>query len=153
AKVELPQDPAACWLFLGTITADGIGKVMVNRKQQTVQRWMFEQLFGPLPEGFKVGTTCGNGRCFNPHHLVARTHAEATRGGAAAILTSGDLADIRRVPTENRNTAMADALASRIGCTRRAVQDVWRGVTWARTPKRIGPRPQCRKAATQQATA
>lgn len=140
AKVNLPKDPMACWLFEGSVTSGGIGKVCVAGKHQSCQRWMFEQLFGPVPEKMKIGTTCGNGLCFNPYHLVARTHAEAIRAGNTAVLTPGDLAEIRRVVVSDRNTAMADALALKFGCSRRAVQDVWRNATWAKNGRRSAAR-------------
>lgn len=140
AQVVLPKDPNDCWLFQGTSTVHGIGKKCVGGKHTTCQRWLWEQLFGPVPDGLKVGTTCGNGMCINPYHLIARTHAEATRAGAAAVLTPGDLAEIRRVLVDDRTTAMADALAGRFGCHRRTVQDVWRKATWASAGRRSAAR-------------
>lgn len=129
----LPKDPTACWIFQGAVTPQGYGKVCVGKKHQSCQRWMFEQLFGPVPEGLKVSATCANGLCINPYHLVLRRHAETIRQGNSAVLTPGDLADIRRVDVANRTTAMADMLADRIGCARRTVQDVWRNATWGKT--------------------
>ena len=145
-KVVLPKDPAECWIFQGAITRYGNGQVKAAGKNRTCQRWMFEMLFGSLPDSIKVGTTCGNLLCINPYHLEARTHAESIRSGASAVLTSGDLADIRRVPTEHRNVAMADTLAKRIGCHRRTVQRVWGKRAWHKNPgqrvERKAPEPQ-----------
>lgn len=132
-KVVLPKDPNECWIFQGAITRYGNGQVKSKGKNRTCQRWMFEMLFGALPEEIEVGTTCGNGLCINPYHLVARCHAESIRAGAASVLTPGDLADIRRVPPKDRTAAMADALASRIGCHRRTIQRVWGRRAWHRT--------------------
>lgn len=130
-KVVLPKDPAECWEFQGTVTSYGYGQVKVGGKARSCQRWMFEQLFGPAPEGMKVSTTCGNGVCINPYHLVLRTPADTIRASSVSVLTPGDLAEIRRVTRENRTAAMADILAGRIGCHRRTVQNVWTSTTWS----------------------
>jgi hypothetical protein len=137
----LPKDPTECWIFQGTVNVRGYGQVRYGRKSQSCQRWMFEQLFGPVPDGLKVGTTCGNGLCINPYHLVTRCQSEAVRAGLSGVLTPGDIAEIRRVDKANRTAAMADILAGRIGCNRRTIQRVWhkanRGKTTHKKTRRI----------------
>lgn len=140
ARVVLPKDPNECWIFQGTTTSQGYGKVCVDGAHKTCQRWMFEELFGPVPPGMKVGTRCGNRLCVNPYHLVVRSHAQAIRAGATAVLTPGDLAEIRAVQVVDRTAALADILAGRIGCTRRTIQDVWRNATWGKNGRRSAAR-------------
>lgn len=153
AKVVLPKDPAACWIFQGTATRYGNGQVKVAGKTYTCQRWMFEQLFGPVPDGMRITSTCGNGLCINPYHLVAQVHADIIRGSNQAVLTSGDVAEIRAVAQENRTAAMADVLADRMGCHRRTVQRVWGKETWSVTESHRTARRSSRQDLDTRATA
>ena len=124
--VLLGRDPADCWQYLGAKTSDGYGKKTVGDRTVSAGRWIWETLFGPLPAGLVVSTTCGTHGCLNPHHLRACTQADANRAGVGATLLPGDVVEIKRAK-KLRTLGTATALAQRYGCSKREIFDIWGG--------------------------
>lgn len=54
-------------------TGKGYGK---HRNQQTLHRWVWEQVNGPIPEGKLVRHRCDNPPCFRYDHLLLGTVAD-----------------------------------------------------------------------------
>jgi hypothetical protein len=77
--VKLGKRADDCWEWLGPKCSAGHGKKTFNGRDVLAHRWMWEQLFGPIPDGLVVFTTCENKGCINPHHFACGTQAQACR--------------------------------------------------------------------------
>lgn len=97
----------------------------------TGARWMWETLWGSVPESFVVSTTCGKRACCNPHHLALRTQAEANRAGVGATLTPQDVVAIKRAK-KDKGLHTASVLAAQYGVNPPTIRAIWRGLTWGR---------------------
>ena len=138
--VKLPRDPAGCWEWLGVINASsGAPMKQFCGKAIPATRWIWMQLFGPIPDGLVIAHTCGNKTCINPAHLRCCTQAAANREGAHVTLTPDDVREIRAAK-QHRLPSTANLLAERFGVRRSAITEIWRGNTWARAKPNRGPR-------------
>lgn len=129
--VQLGREPGDCWMYLGTKTSDGYGKKTIGERTISAGRWIWETLFGPLPDGMIVSTACGTRGCLNPHHLRACTQADANRAGVGATLLPADVIDIKRAK-KTRTFGTADVLAQKHGCSKREIFDIWGGRAWGK---------------------
>lgn len=134
--VKLPRDPSDCWEWQGRIDEAGYSRKVHRNVDMTGARWMWEVLWGSVPDSLVVSTTCGNRTCCNPHHLEARTQAQANRAGVAATLTPQDVAMVKRAK-KDRGPNTAKVLAEQLGVNPGAIREIWRGATWGRR-KRVG---------------
>lgn len=46
-----------------------------SKTKVTVRRWIYIQLKGVIPKGYRVYRTCNNGLCININHMEIRKHA------------------------------------------------------------------------------
>lgn len=137
-QVRLGKRPDDCWEWLGPKTPDGHGKKTFCGKEVMAHRWLWEQLFGPIPHGLVVYVTCGVPGCVNPHHLACGYMADARRQSITAKLLPADIAEIRAAKdTATYHTAAH--LAERHGVTPNTIRDIWRGNTWARKRRHKAP--------------
>ena len=72
--------PNGCIVWTGS-TRGGYGSVWVDGRMQSVHRFVYERLVGPIPEGLQLdhkchgkdcptpGQNCPHRRCCNPYHL------------------------------------------------------------------------------------
>lgn len=136
--VQLGRQPDDCWRWLGPVDAAGYGRKTFGGRDVLAHRWIWMQLFGPIPDGLVVSNRCGTIGCLNPHHLQCVTQAEACRNGANATLTPSDVREIRNA--QPRSTVTAEILAERFGVTRSLVFDIWGRRAWAKAKPFHGPR-------------
>jgi hypothetical protein len=136
AMVRLGKTPDDCWQWLGAVDDAGYGKKEFHGKTIVAGRWMWEQLFGPIPPEVVISYACGNRACVNPNHLRATDQAGACRQGIGSVLTPPDVAAIKAVRAEDRTPAMARTLAQQCGCSKPLVYDVWGKRAWARRERR-----------------
>ena len=82
--VVLPENPQDCWIWQGSINKKtGYGKKQLGGKTMLAHRWIYETLFGRIPEGKVINHRCSNPSCVNPYHLEVVTQAENCRHGKA----------------------------------------------------------------------
>lgn len=60
-----------------------------NDPQVYAHRWIYEQLVGPIPDGYEVDHTCKTGMCVNPAHLEAVTPEENQRRERLPVCKNG----------------------------------------------------------------
>lgn len=83
AKVDLPDDPTACWVWNGTRVQTGYGKLRVGDRRsgyrtQLAHRLSYRYFRGPLG-GMDLHHACRNRACVHPEHLVLLTRLEHSR--------------------------------------------------------------------------
>jgi len=135
--VKLGRSPEECWSWLGSIGDNGCALKQFHGQQIPARRWLWSQLFGPIPLGMVIYTSCGSGSCINPFHLRMGTQADAVRSGAGTILLRDDVAEIRRETCRDKRTA--ERYAKRYGVSIMTVRDVWRRDSWVRGRPFHGP--------------
>lgn len=135
--VKLGRSPGDCWTWLGNTDPAGVAIKQFAGKSMPARRWMWMQLFGPIPDGFIVTTTCGDKACVNPHHLRACFQAEANRNGANTHLLPADVIEIRKAKKKGLNSARV--LADHYGVSERAIYDVWSRRSWSKPRPNYGP--------------
>lgn len=136
--VKLGRAPDDCWTWLGPIGTTGHAKKTFAGKDMPAHRWIWEQLFGPIPDGLVVYSTCESKSCINPHHLACGTIADAVRSSVTTKLLPADVLEIKAA-TEHTSTT-AEYFASKFGCSPQLVRDIWRGDAWSRSRKFRGPK-------------
>lgn len=79
---RVPNRPdIGCWLWTGTISASGYGRLKRQGRDIFAHRFAYELLVGPIPEGLVIDHLCRTRSCVNPDHLEPVTHAENLRRG------------------------------------------------------------------------
>ncbi|AGY48321.1 endonuclease [Bacillus phage Slash] len=51
----------------------------INKKTTRLNRFVYEEMFGPIPEGLVVRHKCDNRKCINPEHLELGTQKDNVR--------------------------------------------------------------------------
>jgi hypothetical protein len=64
-----------CWIWMAGCDGKGYGQfVLPGRRRVQAHRWRWEQLHGPIPDGYEVCHGCDNPPCVR--HLFLGTHAQ-----------------------------------------------------------------------------
>lgn len=75
ARVD-KSDPSGCWLWTGSHSLSGYGRIPFGRSTLATHRVAYEALVGVIPEGLELDHLCRNRGCCNPAHLEPVTHQE-----------------------------------------------------------------------------
>lgn len=65
-----------CWLWTGSRTHDGYGKLKLCYRTLLAHRVSYEEAYGFVPDGCVVAHACHEPLCCNPNHLRAETQSE-----------------------------------------------------------------------------
>lgn len=80
------DDTGDCWLWTGT-RSQRYGHFFNGKSRVPAHRWLWEYVYGQVPDSLELDHLCRNPRCVNPTHLEAVTaRINNLRGiGPAAI--------------------------------------------------------------------
>lgn len=123
-----------------SLNGGGYPKVKWRGRTTRVNRFIYEECFGVIPEGLCVCHRCDNKLCVNPEHLFLGTPADnnrdrALKGRSAdrrgenhplAKLTAGEVGEIKAL----RGRIRQQVLAERYGVTQSMISRIQNGVRW-----------------------
>ncbi len=75
SKVDIHK-PDECWLWTGSITRAGYGRIWFQHTRTTTHRVAWELTHGPIPEGMHICHSCDTPPCVNPDHLWLGTNLD-----------------------------------------------------------------------------
>jgi hypothetical protein len=128
--VQLGERPEDCWLWLGRVSPKtGYGKKQFHGKTLLAHRWVYEQLFGPIPDGMVINHKCRTRACVNPQHLEITDQAGNCRDGAGTKLTA-EQAKAIKAQFSTRKWGLGAKLARQYGVSGALIHDIWRGRAW-----------------------
>lgn len=83
---EHRPDLGQCWEWTGarTVMNGEYGVIRIEGSMVRAHRWLYEQVHGPIPDGFEPDHLCRNTACVNDSHLEPVTHQENMRRGQGA---------------------------------------------------------------------
>jgi len=80
--IKIPEDPDACWIWIGCLINGGYGRLGFNNKRYLAHRFVFEYLMGEqIPKELVSDHLCRNRACVNPEHLEFVTDKVNTNRG------------------------------------------------------------------------
>lgn len=64
------KEESGCWIWTGAQDRKGYGRFSVSDMEKVwTHRWIYQQMRGPIPDGFVIDHLCRNPSCVNPDHL------------------------------------------------------------------------------------
>lgn len=82
-RLSIPEPNSGCWLWLGSIKANGYGNMGFNGSFTQAHRVSFTAYHGPIMSGNVICHRCDNPSCVNPDHLWQGTPSDNTRDSMA----------------------------------------------------------------------
>lgn len=144
AYTSFTPDADGCWDCM--LSPQGSGYVQITEEvagqqvKYTVHRYVWEKVYGPVPDGKLVLHRCDNRRCWRPSHLFLGTTQDNTAdrhakgrdargsGHGRAILTSTEVEAIRL--RYKQGGASYRILAEGYGVTKENIRAIVKGWTW-----------------------
>lgn len=66
----------SCWLWSGGLHEGGYGVFNSGTRLMGSHRWIYQQVFGKIPNGYEIDHLCKTPGCVRPSHLEAVTPSE-----------------------------------------------------------------------------
>lgn len=84
-KIEKTE---ACWLWTGTKTKTGYGRLVRRGRWYMAHRYAYTNLVGDIPDGLELDHLCRIRNCVRPEHLEAVTHTVNVQRGSGGRPTA-----------------------------------------------------------------
>ena len=98
-RFEMRYEPiteSGCWIWLGSLNADGYGKFWANGKDWLAHRFSFEHFRGQIPNNVQLDHLCRMRCCVNPwHEELVTSHENTLRGNSLTAINSRKTACVR----------------------------------------------------------
>lgn len=116
---------------------DGYHNIVRNKRKTLVHRAVYEDNFGPIPEGMVIRHSCDNTSCINPEHLILGTHQDNVNdrvqrnrsalgsNNGRSVLTEEDVISIRADTTSTQKE-----LGKKYGVNPKTISDIKRYKLW-----------------------
>lgn len=107
---KVVQDGNGCWTFTGALSHAGYGQIGTGRRGEPARnrhthRVMYEEVFGPVPDGLDLDHLCRNRACCNPWHLEpVSTRVNVLRGVGFAARHARQTHCVNGHPFDEANT-------------------------------------------------
>lgn len=135
----IPEPNTGCWLWLGTLHAEGYGNIKRNRMVVLAHRYSWVLHNGAIPGDLCVLHRCDTRSCVNPSHLFLGTRTDNQRDmvrkgrsccgerNGSSKLTPDTVIKVRAVLSRGRSQRAA---ASDFGVSQATIWQVASGKTW-----------------------
>ncbi len=131
-----------CWEWVGYKDKNGYGSISINNYPNKTHRYVWEIMYGYIPEGMCVCHSCDNPPCCNPKHLWLGTVGENTRDminkGRKVVkygeenhhhkLLKNDVLKIRRLYSTNKYTQ--EEIGNMFGVTKSNIECIVNYKSW-----------------------
>lgn len=134
-----------CWLFNGSTTPDGYGRINIGGRVHLVHRLAYTLFVGPVDAGGEVDHTCHNDdkaclggtdclhrRCFRPDHLLVVSHAENVRRGRSWTIHGTKTHCRQGHPYDEANTGRKKLPTGKYGRVCLTCRRTWRALSQQR---------------------
>lgn len=74
-----------CELWQGAVTGRGYPLIARKGKRQLAAKYLWQEAYGPIPEGYVVHRACGQKTCVNLEHMELQTKEEMARRANLAV--------------------------------------------------------------------
>jgi HNH endonuclease len=130
---------SGCWFWLGCKDKDGYGQVRFQQKQCRTHRFVYEFLYGTLPQGTVVCHRCDQPSCINPEHLFSGTIGDNVRDMVSKNRNVGNTKLSKEQRQEILNLRLSgvpqNVLAKQFNVTRTTIQEITNIYTYPKLGK------------------
>lgn len=104
-NIEVHVD--GCWEAVRCLNHDGYARMLIGGRggrTHYVHRYLYEQYYGPIPDGMELDHLCRNRACVRPDHMEPVTHAENVARGTTGIVNRSKTQCPQGHPYDDANT-------------------------------------------------
>lgn len=130
------DEMTGCWLWIGTLTKIGYGRLNINKKFILAHRFSYEYFKGPLIKGLVICHNCKNRKCVNPEHLRQDTLSSNSidmvkiKNQNKQILSYNEVIEIKKALKHYYFGQIKD-LSNLYKVDSRTISSIKNGITWS----------------------